>query len=178
MRVWQQEGRYAEELLFASGFQRRLPIWEDIEKIHWKSRSVFHGRSRKVSRILPSRTSMVVTMKRKSLRMTAATRTTAILRIMERMELRATTRKKTMVRVRVMMGMTTWMRAWAMMEMKHTRCPARLGTKVCVTKQSSHRMNSAKHQGNLHHHVLFLYMLHITQQQATLHSSRKNLPRI
>ena len=94
MRVWQQEGRYAEELLFASGFQRRWPIWEDVETINGKSRSVLHGRSRKVSRILPSRTSMVVTMKRKSLRMTAATRTTAMLRIRERMELRATTRKK------------------------------------------------------------------------------------
>jgi hypothetical protein len=49
---------------------------------------------------------MVVTMKRKSLRMTAATRTTAMLRIRERMELRVMPRKRRMVKIMVMMSMT------------------------------------------------------------------------
>jgi len=35
MRVWRQEGRFPEEVLFAPGYQRPWPIWKDIESVHW-----------------------------------------------------------------------------------------------------------------------------------------------
>ncbi|KAI4661114.1 uncharacterized protein J4E79_004924 [Alternaria viburni] len=35
MRVWRQEGRFPKEVLFAPGYQRPWPIWNDIESLHW-----------------------------------------------------------------------------------------------------------------------------------------------
>ena len=35
MHVWRQKGRYPKELLFGTRFQRKWPIWEDVDPAFW-----------------------------------------------------------------------------------------------------------------------------------------------
>lgn len=125
MRVWRQEGKYPEELLFALGYQRPWPIWGKLKRGTGANGFALHGRPSKThSEVLKIQTKLSISMGGNYRGMKLVSKMTATLSRREKIEIIAVIKTRMMRRTGTVKWLRLWQRTNAMIEMKHEQSRA------------------------------------------------------